>query len=447
MIFAFHPMRLLLWIIAFAHLPLSGQEAKDDFWGDQEGRLDVEAVMSSMAETSLQIGEPAPEARLLDAETGKEILLSEVGKERPLVLFFGSATCSFNIEHADEVKALFKRYGNLASFAWVYVREAHSYELAESTDHSDAKRLEAAKRFRRELDLPFPVYVDPVDDRVVRAYAAWPTRMVVILPGGKVGYSSAVGHWGFRPLRTTESFEPAAAAPFVPPGHRRPSLQSYLQRLFPTDRPWVDRYSGEPILTSRMAREIVFSRMENAPLVGEPAIDLELFSLAKNQNQKLSDYWKDRPLVLTVGSLSAVELSASLDDLLDLYRDYGEDYQFVHVYIRESEGIRVGGDPRSLEDRVALARRWKAEKKIPYPVLVDSLEDHFAVAYSAWPSRLVVIGGDGEVRYSGFQGPWGFCARKGGKYSPPAIQDPRIVQSDQLRCLEAFLSEDATRNP
>jgi type I thyroxine 5'-deiodinase len=42
-----------------------------------------------------------------------------------------------------------------------------------------------------------PTAVDRVDDAVSRAYGAWPDRLYVIGPDGRVAYQGGVGPFGF----------------------------------------------------------------------------------------------------------------------------------------------------------------------------------------------------------------------------------------------------------
>lgn len=46
--------------------------------------------------------------------------------------------------------------------------------------------------------------------------------------------------------------------------------------------------------------------------------------------------------------------------------------------------------------------------RLPFPVVVDAMDDAVAQRWSGWPERLFVVGADGRVAYVGEQGPWGF---------------------------------------
>ena len=50
-------------------------------------------------------------------------------------------------------------------------------------------------------------YVDEMDDRVNKAYAAWPTRLYLIGLDGRVVYAGGLGPYGFRPAELKTAIE------------------------------------------------------------------------------------------------------------------------------------------------------------------------------------------------------------------------------------------------
>jgi hypothetical protein len=102
--------------------------------------------------------------------------------------------------------------------------------------------------------------------------------------------------------------------------------------------------------------------------------------------------------------------------------------QFVTVYLREAHPIDgfvperhtetwlMGSperqllieDPRTDEERLALARRAQEELALPWPMLVDRLDDAVNRAYAAWPERLYLVDVGGTVVYRGGKGPMDF---------------------------------------
>lgn len=64
---------------------------------------------------------------------------------------------------------------------------------------SDAERIDVAHTCVEDLELAMPTLVDRVDDKVSRAYGAWPDRLYLIGKDGKVAYAGAQGPKGFDP--------------------------------------------------------------------------------------------------------------------------------------------------------------------------------------------------------------------------------------------------------
>ena len=109
---------------------------------------------------------------------------------------------------------------------------------------------------------------------------------------------------------------------------------------------------------------------------------------------------------------------------------YHNRVQFLAIYIREAhpvDGWWFGGgimglmlklkrskvatdvyDPKTLEERRAVANRCEVALEYGIPTYVDEMDDTVNKAYAAMPTRLYLIGWDGRVVYAGGLGPWGF---------------------------------------
>ncbi len=117
--------------------------------------------------------------------------------------------------------------------------------------------------------------------------------------------------------------------------------------------------------------------------------------------------------------------------LRDLYKKYQERVQFLMIYIREAhpkDGWWLGGgvakqfikamggakaatdvyDPKTIEERQAVAGRCEVELEYEIPTYVDEMDDPVSKAYAGMPTRLYLVGLDGRVVYAGGPGPFGF---------------------------------------
>ena len=105
-----------------------------------------------------------------------------------------------------------------------------------------------------------------------------------------------------------------------------------------------------------------------------------------------------------------------------LHERFGNRAEFVLVYVREAHstdgwrahhsGWSIITDPRNDEERKAAAAQACAMLKVPFPIVVDTMDDTVAERWSAWPERLFVVDVDGLVAYVGGQGPWGYWPRE-----------------------------------
>ncbi len=64
--------------------------------------------------------------------------------------------------------------------------------------------------------------------------------------------------------------------------------------------------------------------------------------------------------------------------------------------------------PKSLDERVAIARDFVARHDYAIPMLVDPISNPADEVYAGWPERLYVIDERGVIAYKGDTGPFGF---------------------------------------
>jgi hypothetical protein len=113
-----------------------------------------------------------------------------------------------------------------------------------------------------------------------------------------------------------------------------------------------------------------------------------------------------------------------------LYQCYNGQVQFLPIYIREAhpvDGWWMGGDimgklvrkyspvvaldvydPRTIEERRTIAGRCETTLQYGIRTYVDEMDDQVSKAYAAKPTRLYLVGLDGQVVYAAGIGPYGF---------------------------------------
>ena len=93
---------------------------------------------------------------------------------------------------------------------------------------------------------------------------------------------------------------------------------------------------------------------------------------------------------------------------------------FLTVYIKEAhpedewqmdsneeEGVCYP-QPKTTEQRLAIANDFVERFRYPIPMLVDPIENPSNRVYAGWPERLYVIDEQGKIVYKGETGPFGF---------------------------------------
>jgi Iodothyronine deiodinase len=106
--------------------------------------------------------------------------------------------------------------------------------------------------------------------------------------------------------------------------------------------------------------------------------------------------------------------------VVKIYNDYKDRADFLTVYVREAHPTdewqmksNVKEDvcyaqPKTLEQRVAIANDFVTRQKYPLPFGIDDMNNAADLAYSAWPERLYVIDERGQIAYAGGMGPFNY---------------------------------------
>ena len=111
---------------------------------------------------------------------------------------------------------------------------------------------------------------------------------------------------------------------------------------------------------------------------------------------------------------------------MQIYNDYKDHADFLTVYVREAHPLdewqmksNIKDDvcyaqPKTLEQRMAIANDFTKRFKYPLPFGVDDMNNAADLAYSAWPERLYIIDENGHIAYRGGMGPF--------KYNPAEVR-------------------------
>ena len=157
----------------------------------------LHVCMASRSEcATAAVGCTAPDFELKTAASHAPVRVSDL-RGKPLVLVFGSTSCSYMQNSMLEVKDMFQAFSDKARFLIVYTKEAHPagekwgspqpvthVPQAVTMDQRDA----AAAEFANHLEAPIPVVVDTMDNRVSRRYDTLPTKLLILDSSGKIAF-------------------------------------------------------------------------------------------------------------------------------------------------------------------------------------------------------------------------------------------------------------------
>jgi iodothyronine deiodinase-like protein len=116
------------------------------------------------------------------------------------------------------LNSLYREYRDRVAFHVVYIQEAHPIDawqvddnlkddvLVKSTETAE-DREQVADVCLAKLKIELPALLDEADNRVERAYTAWPDRLYVIDTSGRIAYKSAAGPFGFKPADVADTLK------------------------------------------------------------------------------------------------------------------------------------------------------------------------------------------------------------------------------------------------
>jgi tetratricopeptide (TPR) repeat protein len=147
------------------------------------------------------------------------------------------------------------------------------------------------------------------------------------------------------------------------------------------------------------------------PKPGEFAPGFSLPRLGNGSALSLAQFRSGKPAVLLFGSYTCPNFRGQANAVNALADKYHSAVPFLLVYIREAHtgdtwqstiNQRQGIDwqpARTMGEMQAHASSCVRRLKMNFPAVVDSIDGKAESKYSAWPSRLYVVGKDGRILY------------------------------------------------
>jgi thiol-disulfide isomerase/thioredoxin/Ca2+-binding EF-hand superfamily protein len=196
---------------------------------------------------------------------------------------------------------------------------------------------------------------------------------------------------------------------FAPPAARPKS---------PTAPPSASGPSKWTLVKGLFRQEI--GSLQPGPKLDEVAPDFSLLTVDGQDGLTLSKKIGPKPVVLIFGNFTCGPFRSQSGNIEKLYQRYKDRATFVMVYVREAHPTdgwsmesndRVGvtlRQPRTYEERVAVARKCVQTLNFGFPTLVDTIDDQVGARYSGMPGRFYLIDPEGKVAYKSGRGPFGF---------------------------------------
>ena len=147
------------------------------------------------------------------------------------------------------------------------------------------------------------------------------------------------------------------------------------------------------------------------PKPGESAPEFSLPRLGSGSAVSLAQFRSGKPAVLLFGSYTCPNFREQANAVNALADKYRSAVPFLLVYIREAHtgdtwqstiNQRQGIDwqpAKTMAEMQAHASSCVRKLKMNFPAVVDSVDGQVESKYSAWPSRLYVVGRDGRILY------------------------------------------------
>ncbi len=105
---------------------------------------------------------------------------------------------------------MYKKYGDVAQFLVVYIKEAHPADDWSPQESGRVKyfkdptsvfeRLQVASTCVADLKISIPCLIDDMENTTTIAYKAHPDRLYVVGKDGNIAYHGGPGPYGFSPL-------------------------------------------------------------------------------------------------------------------------------------------------------------------------------------------------------------------------------------------------------
>lgn len=155
-----------------------------------------------------------------------------------------------------------------------------------------------------------------------------------------------------------------------------------------------DTYRYERVTPGLLLRDFRFA--PDAARAGDPMPEFDL-PTTNGTRIRRRDFAGRRPLLLIFGSLTCPMTKGSVSPLDRLHREFGEQVEFVTLYVREAHpGERIG-QTEILEGKVGHARTMQQLHGVRWTVAVDDVDGTLHQALDAKPNAAFLVDASGTI--------------------------------------------------
>ena len=161
-----------------------------------------------------------------------------------------------------------------------------------------------------------------------------------------------------------------------------------------------ERYNYDSFSNHELVRHAARTGFGSGPEPGEKAPDFELRDLDGNR-VRLSDFAREKNVVLTFGSATCPFTASAIGRLNDLSEDYKKkrEVEFLFVYVREAHPGEKLPAHRSYEDKVLAAETFRKAEDVEMTILIDDVDGKVHRKYGKMPNPTYLIDKSGRVAF------------------------------------------------
>jgi hypothetical protein len=157
-------------------------------------------------------------------------------------------------------------------------------------------------------------------------------------------------------------------------------------------------YNYTKFSKNSLFKDMARSKFGNAPEPGDDTPDFTLRTV-DGDKVKLSDYRDEKNVLLTFGSATCPATAASIAGIRDLYEEFGDDVQFLFVYVREAHPGDELPPHRSIDDKMHAAELLRDEEDLGMPILLDELSGKVHRKYGSMPNPSFLVDKSGRIAF------------------------------------------------